>query len=303
MSSIVRQTKAVVGLCMAFMLATCILVGTVGCNKPVDAGPRAQDKVVEEIRTVLAAGAAEGGDEEEAAAAGPTGWATLKGKFKVVGAAPSPGGPLAIAKQNADCSLHDVFDESVVVKDGNLVGAVIYARTPKMAVRDDVEAPTEDIVLDNVKCRFEPHVVFVQAGQTLKVKNSDPFGHNTKIDSKANLAENFTLPGGEVIEQTFAKEEPQPVKVGCSIHPWMGAWLVVRGNPYGAVSDDKGEFVIANLPAGQEIEFQLWQEKAQALKSAQGEQIKVDSKGRFKLKLEPDQEMVLEIGVPADALR
>jgi plastocyanin len=281
-----------------------LLVGAVGCNKPVDAGPRAQDTVVEEIRATLAGAAAAGdAEEEEVADEGPRGWATLKGKFTVVGAAPSPGGPLAIAKQNADCSLHDVFDETVVVKDGNLVGAVIYARTPKLAVRDDAEAATADIVLDNVKCRFEPHVVFVQAGQTLKVKNSDPFGHNTKIDSTANLAANFTLPGGAVVEQTFPKEEPQPVKVGCSIHPWMGAWVVVRGNPYGAVSDENGEFVIADLPAGQEIEFQLWQEKAQALKSVESDQIKVDSKGRFKLKLEPDQEMVLEIGVPADALR
>jgi plastocyanin len=299
----VRFSKNKLSVLPVGWLAIFWLVTSTGCNKPVDAGPSPQPKVVEEIRAVLTAGAAEDDSEETAEASGPTGWATLKGKFTVVGAAPSLGEPLAIAKQNAECSAHDVFDESVVVKDGALVGAVVYARTPKLAVREDAEAPGDDVLLDNVNCRFEPHVVFVQAGQTLKVKNSDPFGHNTKIDSNANLAANFTLPGGAVAEQVFPKEEPQPVKVGCSIHPWMGAWVVVRDNPYGAVSDDKGEFTIANLPAGQEIEFQLWQEKAQALKSAEGEGIQVDGKGRFKLTLEPDEERVLEIAIPADALR
>ena len=38
------------------------------------------------------------------------------------------------------------------------------------------------------------------------------------------------------------------------------------------------------------------------MKNVQVEGVKVDAKGRFKLKLEPDQELTLNFRVPADAL-
>ena len=41
----------------------------------------------------------------------------------------------------------------------------------------------------------------------------------------------------------------------------MGGWIIVRADPYAAVSDKDGHFTIADLPAGKELEFQLWQEK------------------------------------------
>ena len=50
------------------------------------------------------------------------------------------------------------------------------------------------------------------------------------------------------------------MKVGCNIHPWMGAYIVARKDPYAAVSDKDGKFEIKDLPAGKELEFRLWQE-------------------------------------------
>jgi hypothetical protein len=257
-------------------------------------------KVVEDIRKTLAAGATEADAGDTAAEETVSGWALIKGKFKIAGAAPSQGPPLASAKQNPECSKHNVYDESLVTKGDALKGAVIFARTPKLPVNPELETPTGEVVLDNINCRFEPHVLFARAGQKISVKNSDPFGHNTKIDSVANAGANFSLPANSVTEYSFAKEESLPVKVGCSIHPWMGAWVLVRENPYGAVSDDSGEFTIAKLPAGKEVEFQLWQEKLGFLSTAKSDQVQIDGKGRFKTKLEPDQELVLEFTVPAE---
>lgn len=289
--------------CALFLLLVSLLVVPVGCSPAVNAGPRADAKAVEEIRKTLAAGAvssdADAGGEQAAA----SGWGTIKGKFKIVGSAPPQGPPLAIAKQNADCSKHAVFDESLVVKAEALQGGVIFARTPKLEVAPDAQTPSGNVVLDNKACRFEPHVIFVQAGQKIAVKNSDPFGHNTKTESVANPQQNFSLPANAVIDYTFEKEEQLPVKVGCSIHPWMGAWVVVRSNPFAAVSGTDGEFTIAKLPAGRDIEFQLWQEKAGFLKDAKCDQVTIDSKGRFKTKLEPDQELVLEFSIPVESLK
>ena len=276
----------------------------VGCNRRVEYGPRAEASIVEEIRRTLSAPAPATEAAAETADAAPVGWATIKGKFTVLENVPEPA-PLAQAKTDPACAKHVVVDESIVVQDGALVGAAIFARSPKLPLNPDLAEPTGDVVLDNKNCRFEPHVFFARTGQKVLVRNSDPFGHNTKIDSVANPSQNFSLPAAATVEHTFGKEELQPVKIGCSIHPWMGGWAIVRGNPYGGVSDERGSFVIEKVPAGREIEFQLWQEKAGPLDGVtiNGGEVKVDGKGRFKLKLEPDQELALDISVPADALK
>jgi hypothetical protein len=49
--------------------------------------------------------------------------------------------------------------------------------------------------------------------------------------------------------------------VTCNIHPWMKAWLLVRPNPYAAVSKADGTFEIPGVPVG-EVELQFWHEKA-----------------------------------------
>ena len=62
----------------------------------------------------------------------------------------------------------------------------------------------------------------------------------------------------------------------------------------------KGHFTIADLPAGKELEFQLWQEKAGFPKDVEvsgDAKVKVDAKGRFKLKLEPGEDKKLTFKV------
>ena len=190
----------------------------------------------------------------------------------------------------------------MVSEAGGLQNALVYLRTKVTPNPDLVSATAPEVVLDNKDCRFEPHVLAMRTGQTLVVKNSDPVGHNSNIDAKANAPINAIIPTGTSQNAVMGKEEQQPVKVGCNIHPWMGGWIVVRSDPYASVSDKEGAFVIEKLPAGIDLEFQLWQEKAGGLKNVQVEGTKVDGKGRFKLKLEPDQELTLNFNVPVEAL-
>ena len=65
--------------------------------------------------------------------------------------------------------------------------------------------------------------------------------------------------------------------------------VLVRHNPYAAVTDDDGNFTIKDLPAGKELEFQLWQEKSGYLKEAKNKDVKVDKKGRFKMNVKPGE--------------
>ena len=218
--------------------------------------------------------------------------------FLFDGVAPKPP-PIVPDKDAEVCGKHPMFDESITVgPGGGLENMVIWLRTPKMPVSPKYDGQAgKEIVLDNKDCRFQPHVVLVRTNETLKIKNSDPVGHNSKLEPFKNPAFNSLIPTGQAADIHLTNEETLPVKVGCSIHPWMGGWIVARSDPYAAISDKDGHFTIADLPAGKELEFQLWQEKVGGVKEVEVEGVKVDAKGRFKLKLSPDEDKKLTFKV------
>jgi hypothetical protein len=116
--------------------------------------------------------------------------------------------------------------------------------------------------MDNVNCRFDPHVVVMQAGQELHLGNKDPVAHAMLFYAFVNTPVSRTLaanaPKDDVIT-TFEKPEPLPVKVACPIHSWMLGWLVVQDHPFVGVSDSQGRLKIDGLPPGK-WSFRVWQE-------------------------------------------
>lgn len=112
--------------------------------------------------------------------------------------------------------------------------------------------------LDQNGCEYTPHVVVVPAGVTLDILNSDGILHNIHTYSKANSSINRAQPKfKKVMPVQFAK--PEIVKVTCDAHSWMLGWLVVSDHPYVAVTNDKGEFTISNVPPGN-YKLEVWQE-------------------------------------------
>jgi hypothetical protein len=218
-------------------------------------------------------------------------WGTLTGRFVYDGKAPAPT-KINVTKDVEVCGKHNLVDEDLVVgPDGGLANAVIMLRTKDVSVNPEYDSSANDtVVLDNKNCRFEPHVGMVRTSQMLELKNSDPIGHNSKVNPLLNPGINPILAsGGDPIKHKFSVEEGLPVQVGCNIHPWMSGWLVVRKDPYAAVSDKTGKFTIKDLPAGKELEFRLWQEKSGYLKNATFKGGKSDTKGNFKYKIKPGE--------------
>ena len=181
-----------------------------------------------------------------------TGTAVIRGVVRLSGKPPAmalienqpchPGGPLQ--------------DESVVCDAaGHLQNVVVYLEGAPPAP----PASPPPIVLDQVNCRYVPHVLALRTGQTLRVTSSDPTLHNVHGLCTVNDAFNFALvAAGEHKDIAFAQPEAFPVR--CDVHPWMKAFIHVFAHPYFAVTSKDGSFAIRNLPAGS-YTLVAWQEK------------------------------------------
>ena len=190
-------------------------------------------------------------------------WASLKGRFVFDGTPPVPV-EITADKDVEVCGKHKLVNEELVVSDDKgIANVVLFVRSKGVTVHPDLEdgSKADPVVLDNKDCRFQPHVGFVQTGQTLTIKNSDTVGHNSNIATMKNSPSNSLVPSNGSSDVTFSRDEAIPASVTCNIHPWMKAYLVIRPNPYGGVSGADGSFEIENLPVGEELEFQLWHEK------------------------------------------
>ncbi|MEC9003054.1 MAG: hypothetical protein VX644_06750 [Planctomycetota bacterium] len=215
-------------------------------------------------------------------------WGHLTARFVFDGEAPKRA-PVVVNKDAAVCGKLKLLDETLVVnpKNGGIGNVVVFLRdTKKPAIHPDyAKGLKEKVIVNNLNCRFEPRVALVRTGQTIVLGNKDSVGHNTKIDTFFNPGVNPLIPAGAQLEQKFMIEERLPARVSCSIHAWMGAWLVVRSNPYFAASDADGKIHIKNIPAG-EWEFQFWQEKSGYVRSVTVGGKKTDWKrGRVDLKI------------------
>jgi hypothetical protein len=49
--------------------------------------------------------------------------------------------------------------------------------------------------------------------------------------------------------------QKHPVQIGCSLHPWMRAYVYISPHPWFAVSDAQGQFKMEKIPPG---EYSLW---------------------------------------------
>jgi hypothetical protein len=283
-----------------------------GCGRPVTAGPRADKQVALDIRDKLktAGGDAAAPGAADTAATG-TGWGTLRGTFKYVGTPPAPG-KLSVDKDTEVCGKGmGILDNSLVIgSDGGVANIVLFVpkakRVHESAAPIAKDAKPEPLVFDQKGCMFLTHVGACQVNQPLEIKNSDPIGHNTKIDPQTGAAFNQNLPAKQELAYTLTKQEALPAPVSCSIHPWMKAYMLPRNDKYFAVTKDDGSFEIPNLPAGEEVEIQVWHERGAGPSHAlvlPKKELKWSPKGRFKIKLEPDQTLDLALEVPATALQ
>jgi len=203
-------------------------------------------------------------------------WGDLSLQLTLDGAAPAAK-KLDVNKDVAVCTMNGMklhVDESLLVDKeskgiANVV-VVLYLKpgSAKPAIHADYDKTAKDeVVLDNKVCAFEPRVLAMRTTQTLLLKNSDAVAHNTNVSTLNNPQFNPIIPANGQMKVNLTAEERLLVPVSCSIHPWMQARLIVRDNPYFAVSDKDRKVSIKNLPAGKWT-FQVMHEKCGFIQEA-----------------------------------
>jgi plastocyanin len=121
-------------------------------------------------------------------------------------------------------------------------------------------APKTPVVLDQVGCRYTPHVFGVQVGQPVEIINSDATIHNVHARPKTNVEFNFSQAvKGRRDTRTFDKPEVM-VPFRCDVHGWMNSYAGVVPHPFFAVSGEDGRFEIKGLPSGT-FTIEAWHEQ------------------------------------------
>ncbi len=186
---------------------------------------------------------------------------TVSGKIAFEGAAPGRkkidmnADPVCATKHTTPAQ-----SEAVVVNgNGTLKNVFVYVKKGLEGKKFPV--PTTPAVIDQNGCMYSPHVLGVQAGQALKILNSDGTLHNIHPRPKVNQEKNLAMPKflkEKVITEVTAKPEVM-IPVKCDVHPWMQSYIGVVDHPFFFVTGDAGTFELKGLPAGK-YTVEAWHE-------------------------------------------
>lgn len=175
--------------------------------------------------------------------------ATIVGTVSVTGTIPSP--------QRIDMSPDPVCTtitegkaetESFIVNENKLKNGFVYLKGGPL-LNYQFAKPTTERQLKHSHCRYSPHVMGLQVGQSLRISNSDETVHNTHPTPRVNQEWNYSQVSGHEFVKTFTRPEVL-IPFKCNQHPWEKAYVGVLKHPYFAVSNGSGRFEIPNVPPG-----------------------------------------------------
>jgi plastocyanin len=115
-------------------------------------------------------------------------------------------------------------------------------------VAGHVPQPLQELQMAQRDTAFQPSLLAVPVGSSVRFPNDDKFFHNVFSYSKTKRFDLGRYPKGESKSVVF--DHPGAVAVFCEIHKWMRGAIIVLDNPYYAVVRDDGSFSIPNVPAG-----------------------------------------------------
>jgi plastocyanin len=228
----------ILGWPVAAMLATGMVGGLAGC-KPNEAIRRGE---------VIGKGT-KPSEPPKSAAIDESTTGSIHGTVNFAGKAPER---LKIdMSQDPVCSITggENLAEQYVVHGGKLANVYVYLKDgPEDAMNAAPQSTA--VVLDQVGCKYVPHVIAVMRGGTVEFRTSDGTMHNIHTMPTDNPIVDVSQGAkGPPEQKQFDKPEIM-MPVRGNNHPWMNAFINVSATPFFAVSDVDGKFEIKGLPPG-----------------------------------------------------
>jgi plastocyanin len=145
----------------------------------------------------------------------------------------------------------------VVTPDGKgIADAVVFVQSPA----DGAKMPAgvaPMATMDQIEKTFVPGLLPIVVGTTVRFPNHDQIHHHVYSFSRTKTFELPLYKGTDAPPVLFDKVGV--AKVGCNIHDWMSAIILVLPTPYFAQTDAEGRFTLADLPRG-EYSLVAWHE-------------------------------------------
>ena len=173
-------------------------------------------------------------EEEVGPAVSPDSAATITGVVNFTGTAPAQE-PIDMSEEPTCAEKHPggATREQVVTGDGTLGNVFVYVKDGLGSRR--FPTSSDAVTIDQNGCHYVPHVLAIQTGQTLVIKNSDGILHNINTQPTVNQGFNVSQPVAMETTKTFSSAEVM-IPVKCDVHGWMEAFIGVQSHPYMAVT-------------------------------------------------------------------
>ena len=151
--------------------------------------------------------------------------------------------------------VHSLEDILVDPRSRGVRNAIVSLTDPPLP--PGYKPPPSRLVVDNRKCRFEPHVAVLTVGSVIEALNSDPIYHSVHLYGLKQLNVSLHTSRSKLIE---LPNRPGFLIVKCDVHGWMQAYIRVDRHPFHAVTDADGRFRIEEVPAGAH-RVEIWHER------------------------------------------
>ncbi|MGZ8384792.1 MAG: carboxypeptidase-like regulatory domain-containing protein [Nitrospira sp.] len=157
----------------------------------------------------------------------------------------------------------------VVDSGRGLKDAIVLLEGVESGKPFDVSVP----LIEARDCKFEPFMTVVRNGHAVEVINMDPVMHDIQGYETSPEAGNRVLfntplimnhqhrrgdlyamhnhaPGKSLVGPVYLNKGRRTFYMQCGFHAYMESWAMAVNNPYYALTDPKGKFVIEGIPPG-----------------------------------------------------
>lgn len=189
---------------------------------------------------------------------GPTG--SIRGRVQLVGNGPQPASDSITQDQNT-CGSSVSLPRIVLGKNNGVADTFVILEGAPAPASPSPAPAAQTLLIDQKSCKYVPHTMIVPRGAKVEITNSDTILHNVngKQDGEARFNYAQAVRGQrQTVDMTAVK--PGILSLSCEAgHPWMSAHIYVASDPYVALTNADGEFVIRDVPPGT-YTLKMWHE-------------------------------------------